>query len=71
MRIARHIDDPVEARSAVNPLTKLLVSKLEHTGSCLNKREKLVPCFFLTERTQHGSPYHHAQMSRFNDHPDA
>ncbi len=59
-------------------VTNALISKLERAVSCTNKREKLVPCLFLPESTQHGGRYcrgvlllntthHHAQMSRFND----
>ena len=80
--ITKQLDDPVEAWLTASPLAKLPVSRLEHTGFCLNKREKLVPCLFLTERAQHGRRYcgrvllfdpahHHAQMPRFNHDPHA
>src|ERR1019366_8807388 len=54
--------------------TKLLISRLERTGSYLNKREKFVSRLLLAEGPQHGGRYgggvllfdsthHHAQMS--------
>jgi hypothetical protein len=72
------VSEIIPCFSRKRSVTKLLISELERTVSCVNEREKLVPSFFLTESPQHGGRYcggvlffdsahHHAQMSRFND----
>src|SRR5882724_3020596 len=53
----RHVDCLSRGKTLklhpASSVTNVLISKLERAVSCTNKREKLVPCLFLPEITQH------------------
>ena len=62
--------------------TDVAIPNLESAVFCANESEELVSCLFVTESTQHRGRYcrgvllfdpthHHAEMSRFNNYPNA